>query len=89
MSEIAEKFGTTVSTLVGLNDISNPNLIYPGQKLIISKGNSKIFIGVVVVKVGDTVSGIASRYNTTVENIVNLNDLKNANLIYPGQTLRV
>ena len=89
LSEIAEKFGTTVSTLVGLNDISNPNLIYPGQKLIISKGNSKIFIGVVVVKVGDTVSGIASRYNTTVENIVNLNDLKNANLIYPGQTLRV
>lgn len=89
LSEIAEKFGTTVSKLVGLNDISNPDLIYPGQKLIISKGNSKIFIGVVVVKVGDTVSGIASRYNTTVENIVNLNDLKNANLIYPGQTLRV
>lgn len=89
LSEIAEKFGTTVSILVSLNGISNPDLIYPGQKLIISKGNSKIFTGLVLVKAGDTVSGIASRYNTTVENIVNLNDLKNANLIYPGQTLRV
>lgn len=89
LSEIADKFGTTVSKLVSLNDISNPDLIYPDQKLIISKGNSKKFTGLVVVKAGDTVSGIASRYNTTVENIIKLNDLKNINLIYPGQTLRV
>lgn len=89
LSEIAQKFGITVSTLVSLNDISNPDLIYPGQKLTISKGNSENFTGLVVVKAGDTVSGIAARYNTTVENIDNLNDLNNVNLIYPGQTLRI
>lgn len=36
LSEIAEEFGTTVDQLVKWNDIYNPNLIYPGQKIRIS-----------------------------------------------------
>lgn len=36
LSEIAEKYNTTVSKLVKLNDIDNPDLIYVGQKLLIS-----------------------------------------------------
>ena len=35
LSEIAEKFGTTVDALVKANNIENPNIIYAGQKLII------------------------------------------------------
>lgn len=31
--DLANKYGTTVSKLVSLNDIANPNLIYVGQKL--------------------------------------------------------
>lgn len=89
LSGIAKKYGTTVSNLVSLNNISNPNMIYVGEKLIISKDKSKNFTGLVVVKTGDTISGIAARYNTTVDNIVNLNDLQNSNLIYPGETLKV
>lgn len=41
------------------------------------------------VKSGDTLSGIASRYGMTVNALVMLNGIKNANLIYPGQSLRV
>lgn len=41
------------------------------------------------VKKGDTVSGIAKKYNTTVTMIVALNNLKNPNKIYVGQKLRV
>lgn len=33
LSEIAQRYGTTTKTLVQLNHLSNPNLIYPGQKL--------------------------------------------------------
>lgn len=33
LTKIAKKYGTTVDTLVKLNGISNPNLIYVGQKL--------------------------------------------------------
>ncbi|WP_438439841.1 LysM peptidoglycan-binding domain-containing protein [Limosilactobacillus fermentum] len=41
------------------------------------------------VKSGDTLSAIASRYGMTVNALVTLNGIKNANLIYPGQALRV
>ena len=33
LSEIAEHFGTTVSALVKLNGLKNPDLIYAGQKI--------------------------------------------------------
>lgn len=41
------------------------------------------------VKAGDTLSGIAKKYNTTVAKLVDLNNIKNPNLIIIGQKLRV
>lgn len=38
---------------------------------------------------GDTLSGIASRFNTTVEDLVQLNQVKNKHLILIGQVLEV
>ena len=35
LSEIAEKYNTTVSKIVKDNNIENANLIYPGQKIVI------------------------------------------------------
>ena len=31
LSEIAQRFGTTIATLQALNNIQNPNLIYAGK----------------------------------------------------------
>ncbi|MDG3075997.1 glycoside hydrolase family 25 protein [Bacillus halotolerans] len=41
------------------------------------------------VKKGDTLSGIACKYNTTVKDIQSLNNIKDANKIYVGQKLKV
>lgn len=41
------------------------------------------------VKKGDTLSGIAKKYNTTVNNLAKLNNIKNVNLIYVGQVLTI
>lgn len=38
---------------------------------------------------GDTLWGIARRYNTTVDELVRLNNIKNKNLIYVGQKIKV
>ena len=35
--KIAKKYNTTVEELVAINDIENPDKIYPGQKLLIIK----------------------------------------------------
>jgi len=36
LGKIAQKFGTTTEKIITLNELANPNLIRPGQKLIIS-----------------------------------------------------
>lgn len=41
------------------------------------------------VKKGDTLSEIAQRYNTPMNKIIGWNDIKNPNLIYVGENLRV
>ena len=96
LSHIAKRFGTTVNELVRLNNIKNPNLIYVGQKLKVSRSasskstNSPKAQQYYTVKKGDTLSHIAVRYKTTVTNLVKLNpNIKNPNLIFPGQKIRV
>ena len=41
------------------------------------------------VQRGDTLSGIARRYNTTVSKLVKDNGIKNPNLIYTGQKIKI
>ena len=41
------------------------------------------------VKKGDNLTKIAKKYNTTLAQLIKLNDIKNPNLIYPGQKVRV
>lgn len=45
--------------------------------------------GTYTVKKGDTLSGIAKRYGTTVKELAALNNIKNVNLIQVGQKLKV
>ena len=77
LSSIASKFHTTVDELVKLNDISNLNLIYPGEILKVpsvkrgaSKSiSSKEYIKTYIVRSGDTLYGIAKKFHTTVDKI--------------------
>ena len=41
------------------------------------------------VRSGDSLSAIAARFGTTVGALQSANNIRNANLIYPGQVLRV
>lgn len=86
LSAIASRYGTTVSKLQSLNNISNANYIYVGQKLKVSGSVSATYY---TVRSGDTVSGIAARYGTTTNKIKQLNSLNNVNFIRIGQRLRV
>lgn len=44
---------------------------------------------VYTVKKGDTLSGIAKKYGTTVSYLAKLNNIKNVNLIYVGQKIKI
>ena len=88
LSSIAAKYGTTWQELASINALSNPNIIYQGQTLNVSGGQSVTTTGVCVVEYGDTLSGIAAQFGTTVERLVSANGISNPDLIYSGQVLK-
>lgn len=85
LSGIANKYGTTYQELAEYNNISNPNIINVGQVIKIpTKEKTPITY---IVKSGDTLTKIASKYETTVEKIAKDNNIKDKNKIYVGQKL--
>lgn len=95
LSHIALRYGTTVSQIVTLNNIKNPDLIYPGERFTIytnSKGETgQNACGKIAYKIryGDTLSELALTYHTTVSEIAKLNNIANPNLIYAGRTILI
>ncbi len=96
LSELAIEYNTTVARLVELNNISNPNLIYAGNTLVVPVGNgssnganNNSNFTTYIVQRGDTLSQIALDFGTTVNAIASVNNIRNVNLIYTGQSLRI
>lgn len=92
LRNIADRCGTTVSALSLANNLSNVNLIYVGQVLVMPgaliKGSNNVDI--YIVNHGDTLKTVAALFNTTLDTLLNLNPaITNANLIYAGQRVNV
>jgi len=91
--KIANRCGTTVSALRRANPVlGSSNLIFPGQVLQLpgtilgSDGGYFIYI----VARGDTLKGLAIRFNTTVDALLAGNpEITNSNVIYEGQWIKV
>jgi GH25 family lysozyme M1 (1,4-beta-N-acetylmuramidase)/LysM repeat protein len=91
LSGIANLFGTTVREIVRINNISNPNRIYPGNRIYLRVPASTPVAPCdsYTVKRGDTISSIASRLGIDQRELISINQLANPNLIYPGQVLKL
>ena len=99
LSQIARAYGVSVEHIVEMNDIQNPNLIYPGEKLRITESlntnlnpvnqNENLQYSTYTVQRGDTLWGIARRYGVSVRYLVRLNGIVNPRLIYPGRVLKI
>ncbi|WP_025727695.1 LysM peptidoglycan-binding domain-containing protein [Heyndrickxia ginsengihumi] len=93
LSGIGAKLGIDYHDIKSWNGLKS-DTIYAGQKLKLkaatsTKTTTTSSVRIYVVKKGDVLSKIASKYNTTVSKLESLNGIKNVNLIYIGQKLKV
>lgn len=82
LSGIAKRHGVPLSAIIELNQIQNPNLIYPGQTFKIKP------LGY-VVKEGESLTSIANALNISIERLVRANEIGGASLVAPGTVLRL
>ncbi|CAN5162514.1 hypothetical protein BH18ACT5_BH18ACT5_07450 [soil metagenome] len=87
LGAIAADLGVAATDLAAANGIANPDLIRPGQVLVVpgvATGS-----GTHVVAAGETLGAIASRYGIDVTTLADLNGITNLSLIYIGTALRL
>lgn len=103
LSLIAERYRTTVSELVAINQLRDRNTIRVGQQLLLPQQDGSIPTllvnddtprsipgdGLHEVRRGDTLSIIAERYQLPLATLLALNSLDAQSLIFPGQSLQL
>lgn len=79
---------TGVHVHVGITKIGSNTYLNPVNYNVIDDKpvDKKVYY---VVKKGDNLTKIAKKYGTTVKQLVSWNNIKNKNLIYVGQKLRI
>lgn len=97
LSQIASNHGISLSDLRQWNNLSG-DLIFPGQQLMVTNGTGSqtpasstqapASTSDYVIQSGDTLSGIAQQFGTTVSTLKQLNGLS-SDLIIAGRSLKV
>jgi len=94
LSGIAARYGVSVEAILIQNGLTNPDMIYIGQPLVIPyQGTTGPVNGGCAsyhtVRTGDTLSGIAWDYNTTIQQLLQMNNLYNKDILYVGERICV
>lgn len=93
LSEIALRYNTSYQYLAKINNISNPNLIFVGERIYVpSLENSNLGDTshiLYIVKRGNTLTQISRLYDVSIDSVINLNNIQNPNLIFAGEVLRI
>jgi len=102
LSQIAARYRVSVASLVEINGLRNSHMIRAGQVLklpvpagqtpppvVLASTEPVLTGGEYVVKSGDTIERIARRLGVDADALLAANGIRNRNLIYAGQRLRV
>lgn len=85
---IAQRFNTTVETLMAANSISGDGRIIAGHALLVPAAE-EAQVDIYEVQPGDSLFSISRRFSTTVGILQGLNELGDSSEIVAGQTIAV
>lgn len=99
LSRLAVDFNTTTKTLISMNNLSNPDVLYVGQELRVPAGSRRSAPakksaptvkkgGEYVIQKGDTLSGIAVAAGVSLADLRALNNIQD-DKIFAGDTLMI
>ncbi len=102
LSKIAQKFNTTTATLISINNLTNPDVLYVGQELKVpSSGGGSSYTapaktsapsvqkgGTYVIQKGDTLSGIAVAAGVSLKDLRAVNNIQ-GDRINAGDTIYI
>lgn len=94
---ISRQYRVSVDDLMSWNRLSSDDVIRPGQELLIRsqiltasiEGEEESSTVSYLVRPGDSLSRIASRFNVSITELVNWNGISERSTIYPGQELHI
>jgi len=98
LSRLAVEFNTTTKTLISMNNLSNPDVLYVGQELRVPAGSRRKVSakkapsvkkgGEYVIQKGDTLSGIAVAAGVSLDDLRSLNNITD-DKIFAGEKLSI
>ncbi len=99
LSQLAVDFDTTTATLVQMNNLSNPDVLYVGQELRVPAGRGASITttkstgsiqkgGTYTIQKGDTLSEISLAAGVSINDLRSLNNIK-GDVIMAGDTLDI
>ena len=88
LSDVAEKYNTTVKILQDLNNIYYLDTVREGMEIVVPT-ESKDYFNYYVVEKGDSLYAIARKYNINPELLASMNGLNDDDYIYPNQQILI
>ena len=89
LSDIADDYGVSVRQLMQMNGIRNSDFVESGSRLTVPGPQVSAGPGRHRVSRGETLSTIAGRYRVSSRDLMVVNNLRNANHVEVGQTLKL
>jgi LysM repeat protein len=95
LSAIAERYGVRLEMIIAANGLPNPDLVHPGQDLVIpgaadtGAGTGAASSVVHVVAAGETLSSIAARYGIDLSRLADANNLADHDFIVSGERILI